>query len=106
MSWRAIRVAQACQVRAASVYGVAQMRRVASSLAIILVPLLLSGAELRAGDAMPALTPKMQSLWEQEYATGDWGGLRTSLADHGVVFNFTYAADPIGVVSGGIKRGV
>ena len=32
--------------------------------------------------------------------------MRTLLADHGVIFNFTYAADPIGVVSGGIKRGV
>ena len=82
------------------------MRRVASSLAIILVPLLLSGAELHAGDAAPVLPPKMQPLWEQEYATGDWGGLRTRLANRGVVFNFTYAADPIGVVSGGIKRGV
>ncbi len=81
------------------------MRRVASSLAIILGPLLLSGAGLRAGDA-PVLNPRMQSLWEQEYATGDWGGLRTQLSDRGVVFNFTYAADPIGVVSGGIKRGV
>lgn len=45
-------------------------------------------------------------MWEREYATGDWGGLRTSLAARGIIFNFTYAADPIGVVSGGIKRGV
>ena len=72
---------------------------------LILVLLSLSGASLRAGDAVPALAPKMQSIWEREYATGDWGGLRTTLADRGVLFNFTYAADPIGVVSGGIKRG-
>ena len=81
------------------------MRRAASNLLIILV-LSLSGAELRAGDVAPSLPPKMQSLWEQEYAAGDWGGLRTQLAVRGVVFNFTYAADPIGVVAGGIKRGV
>ena len=82
------------------------MRRAASSLVVILVLLAVSGARLRAGDAAPLLPPKMQSLWEQEYATGDWGGLRTQLADRGVVFNFTYAAEPIAAVSGGIKCGV
>jgi porin len=82
------------------------MRRAASSLAVILVLLSLSGAGLRAGDALPALTPKAQSIWEQEYATGDWGGMRTLLANRGVLFTFTYAADGIGVVSGGINRGV
>ena len=75
-------------------------------LVAALVLLTLSAATLRAGDAVPALTPKIQSMWEREYATGDWGGLRTALADRGVIFNFTYTADPIGVVSGGIKRGV
>ena len=57
-----------------------------------------------AGDA--AIHPGKPSLWESEHATGDLGGLRTSLSDRGVVFNFTYAADAFGVVSGGIQRGV
>ena len=35
-------------------------------------------------------------MWEREYDTGDWGGLRTSLADRGVIFNFTYTADGFG----------
>jgi porin len=82
------------------------MRRVASSLAIVLVLLPLLGGWLRAGDAVSVLAPKMQLMWERECATGDWGGVRTSLADRGVIFNLTYAADPIGVVFGGIKRGV
>jgi porin len=64
------------------------------------------GTTLRAGDLAPALTPRLQSLWERNYATGDWGGLRTTLAERGVVFNFTYTADGFGVVSGGLKRGV
>ena len=98
--------AQACQSRGAGVYRVAHMRRAASILAVIIVLLSLSGAKLRAGESVPALSPGIQSLWEQEYATGDWGGLRPQLAARGVIFNFTYAADPIGVVSGGIKRGV
>lgn len=77
--------------------------RLATALALLLS---LSGTTLLAGDAVPTLTPKLQSMWELEYATGDWGGLRSTLADRGVIFNFTYAADPIGVVSGGLKRGV
>jgi porin len=81
------------------------MHRAASSLAIILVLLSPSGAKMHAGDAALMPSPGVRSLWEQEYATGDWAGLRSHLADRGVVFNFTYAADPIGVVSGGIKRG-
>ncbi len=82
------------------------MRRAVSSLAVILVLLSLPSVELRAGDALPALTPTAESIWEQEYATGNWGGLRTTLADRGVIFTFTYAADGIGIASGGIKRGV
>ena len=75
-------------------------------LGAALVLLSLTGTRLLAGDAAPALTPKMQSIWEREYATGDWGGLRTTLAERGVIFNFTYTADGFGVVSGGLKRGV
>jgi porin len=67
---------------------------------------LLAGITMRAGDDVPKLAPKVQPTEEQEYATGEWGGLRTTLADRGVVFNFTYTADGFGVVSGGIRRGV
>ncbi len=67
---------------------------------LVLLPHFRGG--LRAADAGPKTPP----LWEREYATGDWNGMRTLLAEHGVIFNFTYAADPIGVVSGGIRRGV
>jgi porin len=82
------------------------MRRAASSLVIFLALLPVAGKKLRAGDAAPTLAPKLQSWWEREYATGDWGGVRTALADRGVIFNFTYAADGFGIVSGGIKRSV
>jgi porin len=77
--------------------------RLAAVLALLLS---LSGITLLAGDAVPTLTPKMQSLWEREYATGDWGGLHTTLAERGVIFNFPFAADGFGLVSGGLKRGV
>ena len=78
------------------------MRRATSIPAFILVLLPHFCGEVRAADAAPKTPP----LWEGEYATGDWSGMRTLLADHGVIFNFTYVGDPIGVVSGGIKRGV
>jgi carbohydrate-selective porin OprB len=81
------------------------MRRVASSLSVLLGLLSLSPEELQASDAVSTLSPKTQSLWQREYATGDWGGQRTLLSDRGVLFNFTYVADALSVVSGGIKRG-
>ncbi|MEY2562325.1 MAG: porin [Verrucomicrobiota bacterium] len=82
------------------------MRGLALTLFVLLAQGPLSFGELRASDAIPASSPAQQSLSEQDYATGDWGGVRRSLADRGVIFNLTYAADPIGVVSGGIKRGI
>ena len=81
------------------------MRQAASILTCFLVLLAPFRGELHAGDAAPGFAPQAQSIWEREYATGVWGGLRPQLAERGVLFTFTYAADPIGVVSGGIKRG-
>ena len=51
------------------------------------------------------LLAALHSAAAEDFATGDWGGLRTELADHGVIFNFTYVADGFDVVSGGIRRG-
>ena len=57
--------------------------------------------------AAPALAedeaPK--NFWHQDTLTGDWGGLRTELANHGVVFSMSYTGEVWGNVSGGIKRG-
>lgn len=82
------------------------MRRTSSILATILGLILFPVGEMRAGEPAPGPSPKTPSLWQQDYAAGDWGGVRTQLLERGVVFTFTYAADGIGVVSGGIKRGV
>jgi len=81
------------------------MHRFALSLSVLLGLLSLSPGELPANDDAAALSPATQSIWEQEYATGDWGGRRPLLSDRGVLFNFTYVADVFSVVSGGIKRG-
>ena len=83
--------------------SIARERASATAVPALILVLLAHGCGgLHAAEA----APKPQSLWEREYATGDWGGLRTTLGEHGVVFNFTYAADPMAAVSGGIRRGV
>src|SRR5262245_56713490 len=43
-------------------------------------------------------------FWTREYLTGDWGGARTSLADHGVQFGVLWNQYVQGVVDGGRER--
>lgn len=42
--------------------------------------------------------------WEWDTATGNWGGARQTMADHGVNFEFFYTADFLGVATGGIQH--
>ncbi|MBC2595995.1 carbohydrate porin [Ruficoccus amylovorans] len=46
-----------------------------------------------------------QSFWTQEYLTGDWGGVRTELADYGVSFEFTNILDYYDDISGALSGG-
>jgi porin len=46
----------------------------------------------------------LQSLFERETLTGDWGGLRSTLATHGVDVGFANHGDTFVVVKGGLKR--
>src|ERR1700722_12168740 len=54
--------------------------------------------------AAPALALDAQStqgsLWDQQYMLGDWGGLRSRLADKGVTFDFNNIGDFQADVSG------
>ena len=43
-------------------------------------------------------------FWSRSYLTGDWGGLRSKLADHGVQFEFNVTQIFQDVASGGTKR--
>jgi porin len=43
-------------------------------------------------------------FWARSYLTGDWGGLRSKLADHGVQFEFNVTQIFQDVASGGTKR--
>lgn len=39
------------------------------------------------------MTARSQSIWEQKYLTGDWGGQRADLENEGVTFDFNYIND-------------
>src|SRR5215470_17471476 len=43
-------------------------------------------------------------FWTREYLTGDWGGVRTSLADKGVQFGVEFNQYVQGVADGGFDR--
>ncbi|KIL99962.1 Carbohydrate-selective porin [Paramagnetospirillum magnetotacticum MS-1] len=62
--------------------------------------LCLTSTSLRAEEAEAA--PK--GFWERDTLTGDWGGLRTDLAEKGIKVNAAYTSEVLGNVSGGIKR--
>jgi len=44
------------------------------------------------------------SFWEQEYLTGDWGGIRSDIEKYGVTFEIAYIGEVVANVSGGTKR--
>ncbi|MEK7707009.1 MAG: carbohydrate porin [Verrucomicrobiota bacterium] len=46
-----------------------------------------------------------QSLWERETLTGDWGGVRSRLADKGLEFETTYTGEFLANVHGGARTG-
>lgn len=63
-----------------------------------------TGIDAAADSKQVAETAKAQSILEQNYLTGDWGGTRTKLEDKGVTFGAQYIADSLSNVSGGLKN--
>ena len=63
----------------------------------------------RAGSPVPATEPEQKSAFErfaeQDYLLGDWDGWRTKLSNHGIDFEFFYAASLPSNLSGGIETG-
>jgi len=45
-----------------------------------------------------------KGLWERDTLTGDWGGLRTSLEDHGITVGVSYTGDAFGNATGGLRQ--
>lgn len=71
-----------------------------------LAPFLLAGLLLAPvaawADDSPAAEAK--GFWEREKLTGDWGGLRSNLADKGVELTATYTGETLRNMSGGIRK--
>lgn len=64
------------------------------------------GAMLLAGMAGPAVAQQSVSEWlDGDYATGDWGGARTTLEDAGVKFEGAYTTDIMAVRNGNAGSG-
>ncbi len=53
-----------------------------------------------------AQDPNPDGFFVRPSLTGDWGGLRSTLEDNGVVFTLTQTSDVLGNVNGGVKRGI
>ncbi|MBF0562463.1 MAG: carbohydrate porin [Alphaproteobacteria bacterium] len=68
-----------------------------SLLAVVPVPASAEGAP-------PAEAPKPTGFWERDTLTGDWGGLRSSLADAGFALGATETGDMLATASGAVKQ--
>jgi porin len=52
------------------------------------------------------LTNQMLSVWHQDQLTGDWGGFRDEMLNHGVAISPTWIGEVFGNPSGGARRGL
>lgn len=64
-----------------------------------------SPSDQPAAQQQPAADKAAPDFWHRDTMTGDWGGLRTTLADMGITFTVNYYAEVFDNVQGGIKRG-
>ena len=79
---------------------------VPAGLALILVAAHQAQAQQQPAQAeAPAASKEPPDFWHRDTLTGDWGGLRTTLADHGIAISASYTSEVFGNTEGGIKRG-
>jgi porin len=52
------------------------------------------------------LTTQSLSIWHQQQLTGDWGGFRDDMLNHGVALTPTFIGEVLGNPSGGVRQGV
>lgn len=76
------------------------MRLVRATIAVIGLAFPLAWAEEPATDN----AVQAPSLWERDTLTGDWGGLRTTLAEHGVAAEAVYTGETWSTLSGGLHH--
>lgn len=80
------------------------------SIAVLVLPMRVPAQTEEPPNTVPELpelpteTSETKSSFEDKL-TGDWGGARSDLADHGVNFTFDFTAEAITNTSGGRRRG-
>jgi porin len=67
-------------------------------------PAMTGSPSLTGAPSAPVSSPPLD-LWHRDTLTGDWGGLRTTLADKGITFTASYIGEVFANVQGGMKRG-
>ena len=67
---------------------------------IVCVPLVSALGDTGDSRMLPVVTTNLPSFWDQKYMLGDWGGVRSRLADMGVTFDFNDIGDLQTDVSG------
>lgn len=84
----------------------AASRRKSARFLAALVLLCATAAGAAAQEAADTQSAQIDSdVWHRATLTGDWGGIRTTLADHGITPSMTYTGDLQDIVQGGIHRG-
>lgn len=64
-----------------------------------------AAAPLFAAEEPGGEQPRDGDLWSRDTMTGDWGGLRAAMADHGVSIALSEISEVLGNVSGGQRQG-
>lgn len=86
-------------------------RLVIASLALSLAPVAVAQQASPPQEPLPRLQGSPHehdgngSLWTRPHLTGDWGGLRPWLREHGVTLDVFSTSDASRVVAGGVERG-
>lgn len=70
------------------------------------VPALLALVFAAAAQQAESSGSGLGSVWQQENLTGDWGGLRTRLADQGVTLGLQEQSELWGNFAGGLRQGI
>ena len=75
----------------------------------ICLPTVLTAAESEPNDAKAPEakegTNEKSGLWERDQLTGRWGGFRDTLSAQGIDLGFSYTAEVMGNLSGGVRSG-
>ena len=84
----------------------AVMRKLGVALIVLAMAGLpsLSFAESETAVADPPPAPWKGDIWTRKNLTGDWGGLRTDLHDHGIDIGLRQSHYGQGVASGGVRK--